>query len=581
MARRGSALITVLIMGLVLFTLLKALIILSHGNAFRAKTYQDRVLAGYALEAGVADAMMQLKTVPNWTAGFIDKELRHGPGTYSVQFAASGNTPGPDDSVNNLGGLGAVDGPRGALSVMAGSAEIIVTARVAGVTRRALVVVEGSSGSSLGTNVVASNHILMRGNVRVSGVKDLETGAAVDAGLHSNVGGSATNLIQWSPIDGDESLDIRGMVSAVSTNPAAIDLQGGSPSGGIQTGASAHNPPVVDIANKVDTASGPNPPVASGGTLNSGTYKSSGDLNVVGDLKLEPGSKLYVNGNLSVKGSISGTGEIYVKGSTEVEGDIHLTSADGVGLFSKGSVKLSGFNTSEYIDQVIASDPSIQPVAADAICYMDQIQCYFESYPTSQLLDGTQEHQDLHCMLDALTGDNGGADLIGQLITKFQSEPPSPARDATIAKLKDIDRMASVEPNWADAKTDWLSGANAQPGIIDVAMHEADPALLQEVLTKFCASSSGDIGKVFFQGTIYTDGYIYANSDVSVVGAVFATGNNTSVLDATIDGQLVSRGDIFMNRDVSLILNEKAIEALSGPISGGTGSVKLKSWIEI
>lgn len=580
MRKRGSALVAVLIMGLVLFTLLKALIILSHGNAFRAMTYQNRVLAGYALEAGVADAMTQLKSTPGWTAGFSDKPLRNGHGTYTVEFAPASATPGPTDSVNNLTGVGVVDGPRGAATVLPGTAEIVVIAQVNGVRRQALVVVAGSSGSTLSNDMIAAHNILMRGNVKVDGIADLETGAAVDAGLHSQVGGGASNTVVWAPILGTEILEVAGTVSSVSTNPAAVDLASGAPAGGIQLGAAMQAAPNIDIAARIDGATGTAPTVAGGGTLTSGNWKISGDLNVVGDLVLEPGSKLYVDGNLNVLGSISGTGEIYVKGNTKLEGDIRLTSADGVGLFSKGSVELSGFNTAAYMSNVLASDPGAQSVADAAMASLAEVQCLFDTNNTSQLLEGNAEHDLLHDELDRLTGSAGGEDLLGQMIDKFQSEPPGPSRDAVIAKLQDLKRMASEETG-NDPVPDWYSGANQEPGVIENAMHQGDPALLREVLTCFTQSSTEDLGNTFFQGTVYTDGYLYASNSVTVVGAVYATGRNTTITPVTIDGQIVERGDIFLNRDVRLTMNQKAVEALGGPVTVSGGSLSLKSWLEL
>ncbi|MEW6282953.1 MAG: hypothetical protein AB1758_30350, partial [Candidatus Eremiobacterota bacterium] len=569
-----------LLMALVLFTLLKALIVISHGNAFRSKAYQDRVSAGYALEAAVADAMAQLELNPAWTVGFDSKKLLHASGTYTVRFVDPAVvTPGPDDSVNNLAGTGTVAGPRGPNSVPAGCVDMVVIAHAGGVERRAEVFLTGSSTSTVTAGILASNRIMMQGNVDVRGITDLETGLSTDVNLHSNAPGSAADVVTWKPIDATDTATIQGTVSATSTSAAAVSAAGALISGGIRINEPAKPAPTVDIAGTISANSGmPNPGLPGTGskTLTAGSYYVAGNVSMQGDLDLK-GAKLYVNGDLNINGSLSGEGEVYAAGKTTLKGDVNLTSENGVALYSKGSVELSGFDGTEYLEAFCAGDPQAAALATEARTALTNLQNLVATTPITDIYDCGYAHDTFDALIDELGGWDSGAsstgnyDVLGKLADRLEAAQPtpSPTRDFVLGKLRDLRRLCADETG-NDPERDWRDGTNQEPGVLLCSSH-SDMQVFEEVLAAVSQYDCDKLGSTIFQGSIYTNGYIYASNDVTVVGAVYSTSDGTQP-GATLDGTDVKPGDIFLNQGVRLTLNEKTIQDLgggAGPITTG------------
>ncbi len=577
--KRGSALATVLIAGLVLFTLAKALIIISHGSAFSSRNYQDRVACGYALEAGVADAMSCLAANVDWMAGFTDKPLLHGPGTYSVKFAATGVTPGPDESVNNIKGMGLVDGPRGAATVPAGTAEVVVIARVGGSTRKVHVYLTGTVNSSFSTGILAASRIMMSGNVAIKGISDLLTGQSASAELHANTPGNAADVVTW---DGTGTAAINGRVSARSTHGNAVNLSGVTPSGGVSTNAGDKVAPTIDILGTVSANSGqPNPglnPVGSS-QVSPGEYYVTGPITINGDVNLE-GAKVYINGDVTINGSLSGSGELYVTGKTTLKGDTTLTGADGVALFSHGSVELSGFDGNNYLQAVLSSSPTAQVEFNNTVQALTQLQNLVATKAPSDLFDSGPGHDQLDSYLNDLGGwdvnNDGAAWRLADHIETTQ--PTGPTRDFMVMRLRDLARFGSEEQNW-DPEKHWQAGDHRHDGIMLYASH-VDVCLLEEVMTAVKQFNVNKMGSSVFQGSIYSNGYVYANSDVTVVGAIIATGNNGAA-GGTVDGQSVNPGDIVLKKGVDLTINQETIDKFGGSTASGSSVIKLKSWLEM
>lgn len=577
-SRKGSALATVLLASLALFTLLKVLIIVSHGSGFRSRTHQDRLLAGYAMEAGAADAISHLNDFSGWVVGFEHQKMPHCEAWYSLHFAPSGSSPGPLDSVNNLGGTAPVDGPRGPATVPPGCADLVVIAGAGAIERRCLVFVTSNLSQSFSTGLLSSNRILMSGDVDVSGITDLETGQSVNADLHSNKPGTDTGVIQW---DGTGSCNIQGKVSATSNSAGAIQMPGANIVGGTQTNAAAKPAPAVDIPALIAANSGQTPltvPPVGSATVSAGTYYINGDLSIDGDLLLQ-GAEIYVTGNVRVNGSLGGSGKIYSNGQTRLQGDTQLSGADGLALFSRGSVELSGFNGTEYLDAMSAADPAFAGLSSQLQNTLQQMQDMFASTPAVQMLGSGA----LHDRMETLMGDLGGAyrgnNLAGQVASLLATKPAGRTRDFMIQKMRDLQRIG--DDGNGTGQQHWEAGDHRHAGVLNEALHQADPALLKNVAAALAQYDINQLGSTFFQGTIYTNGYIYAGNDVTVVGAVVAN-DNGSQAPGMVDGQLLEPGDIVLKRSVQFTLNQQAAEALGGPgPAPATGEVRQKSWIEL
>jgi hypothetical protein len=578
--RTGSALATVLLASLALFTLLKVLIIVSHSSGYRSRTYQDRVLAGYALEAGVADAIWQLNKSSGWVAGFDHERMPSAEGWYSVQFVPAGSTPRPLQSVNNMLGTTPADGPRGPATVPPGTADIVVRAGNGAIERRCLVHLTGKASQSFSTGLLSSNRILMSGDVDVSGITDLESGQAVNADLHSNKAGSAHDVIQW---DGSGACNIQGTVSATSNASAAIRMTGANVAGGTRVAVAAKPAPSVDIPGLIAANSGQAalaiPPVGSV-SVPAGTYYVDGDLTLDGDMLLD-GAEIYVSGNVRVNGSLGGSGKIYAKGSTRLQGDTQISGAQGLALYSQGSVELTGFDGTEYLEAVERSDPAVATLLPELRTLLQEGQAILQSVTPEDLKEGAPRHNEFCDALGKLGGAYGGKNVAGQLAAALEAQPPGRTRDFMVGKMRDLEKLgADVDPN-GDPVPHWQAGDHQHTGIMDRAMHSGDEALLQELMAVMGQYDVNKLGSTYFQGTIYTNGYIYAGQDVTLIGAVVANDNGTQA-PAVVDTQIVEPGDIVLKRKVQFTLNQQAAEALGGPGPAPTaGQVRVKSWLEL
>ena len=107
--RRGLALVTVLLITIPLVMMLTAALSLVGHGTFTSLTYQDRMEAFYAAEAGVVYAIEQLEAQGNtWQPSSVTVEMPNGRCSFELGFSPS---------VNNLENPTAVDGPRGAGTV--------------------------------------------------------------------------------------------------------------------------------------------------------------------------------------------------------------------------------------------------------------------------------------------------------------------------------------------------------------------------------------------------------------------------------------------------------------------------------
>ena len=353
-SKRGLALITVLLFTVPLVMMLTAALRLVGYGTFTSLTYQDRMEAFYAAEAGVVFALEQLEAQgASYTPGDVQVDLPNGRSRFQYGF-------GP--SVNNLGGSTSVSGPRGSATVPADSVDLIVTGRSGAAERKVEVIIKRRGSIDIDNAIFGGGRIRAIGNVSVLGVRDIYDYTKVDAGIHSNYEPNVADVIRYDGAGTSLTKGIYGDLTSVSSNPSAITVTGaGSVYGDSLTGQPKR--PVKDfdvlgIINRHSTGAAVPPvdPVTGTVTLSGGDYYHSGDLTIVGEINLD-GSNLYVRGKLDVQGGIRGVGSVYAGGDTKIRGDSNLryssfeeaTTGDidpdeGIGLFSAGDIRLEGYD---------------------------------------------------------------------------------------------------------------------------------------------------------------------------------------------------------------------------------------------
>jgi hypothetical protein len=232
-----------------------------------------------------------------------------------------------------------------------------------------LATVSRRSPSEVFPGLVASGKIALRGNVAVNGIGDLVSGTAVDAGIYSGQTATGTDLVSWKPNNAGDRAIVDGEVGVGSVDPDTMNF-GSDPTAysvkNFKTEVTGLDPVFPDIESKVaGQSSHPAPPLQPFGTtvISSGEYYHSGNINLNGDVILDGGT-LYVDGNLEVNGSIKGEGALYVTGDTSFFGDAAITAKQEslVVVYSKGDVRLSGFDGTAYIEAAAAADPQSQGV---------------------------------------------------------------------------------------------------------------------------------------------------------------------------------------------------------------------------
>ncbi|MBI3924730.1 MAG: hypothetical protein HY319_04255 [Armatimonadetes bacterium] len=596
---RGIALVLVLLVGLVMITLLKSLVISSRHGVFRALDEQDRCASLYLVEAALADALTRLEDDPAWIEGFDAKPMPRQRGTYSLVFHSGGGPPAAGESVNNLTGPEAVDGSQGEDSVPPYTAELLVRVQVGKVDRTVAVVVGRGEPPIYPSAMMASRNVVLRGDVDIDGVKSLSTYEPTPAGIHSNRPDDTAPIIQWQGEDG-ESARISGEVSVVSPHPGAIDF-GSDPGsfeveGGFTGGASAKVIPDQDIGAIVAAnRSHPKPTVVPLGTtqLLAGKYFQDGNMAIEGDLALD-NTSLYVEGNLVVNGSISGTGSIYCTGETHFKGDsrVHTTNDNGVAVFSQGSVYLEGFDGTEYLETMAANDDQARLYLKDIRSTLQDLQNLFGSSAPDELVRGGSKAIPPDLMRTVL-GKNTDAiptwqdrtrDATGKLAAKLEASPPGETRDFLLTRLDtmqhvfaDDDGTSNNLPPLPQVIPDWEAGTYQEYGYLDAILWDRRTDLVPRLTNLIGVLDYDHLGTSHFQGILYSNGFIHASHDVSVVGALWVNDNRTQG-PQTVNGRELMPGDIYLEKGVSLTLNEEYVK--SGGGYNGAAPLAVRSWVE-
>lgn len=544
--RRGIALITTLMMTGLLALMITSVVRAVHGGTSITKNYHDQVAALYVAEAGLADVMSRLEIDGTWVDGFNKERMPHRPGTYTVRFNTSGTDFEPWHSVNNIAGLTAADGPRGPGSVAPGTAYVVVVARVGAVDRQLEAFLNSTGVINVEYPLMTSRTIDLRGEVEITGLKNLRSYERVAAGIHSNGRGhDGEPTIKWRKRHwGDEAL-ITGKVSAVHSGSDAIDF--GNDPDDYDVGAFEDNaarrafPQLGNIEFAVAQKSSAAPPVLEpGGTtsLAAGEFYSGGTLDVQGDLVLN-GSDLYIDGDLNVNGGISGSGAVWVSGTVNFKGDSTLRSSGKAALMSRKGVNLIGFDGNEYMEDFADSDPEVEALWEATRTALGTLQDEMESGEPETLVGsgGTLdllarelgEHPENLPPIDPPTTPEDvlvGGDYLGKLVERLEARSESSARDFMIDKLNGYRSFfsATEDTEDADVAEQFDDDPWTRPGAFDAVIDSGRADLIAPLLTQVSSVSYDKLGSSYFQGIIYTNGHVFAANNVTALGSIMADG---------------------------------------------------------
>lgn len=586
---RGLALVTVLLFTVVLFMMVLALFRAVQGDLLVSQNFRDQNGATFLAEAGVMAAVAELEADPTWTQGFQNKSIPGVPGTYTVTFNTSGTGFSPLHSVNNSDGSTGTN-YRGDGMVPAGYASIICTARV-GTQSRTLEALVHLGGGLYGADsaLVSSGRISMRGDITVDGRVAIGDATRVPGDVQSDLNDSGDNLITY---DGTGVASFDGKVASVGSAATAIDLQGVSPTDGIQTGASAKNAPDVNILGKISSNSGaPAVVVGATGTTTLSPINGASKLYHNGDLVISDGDlvlngvELYVNGNVDITGSITGDGTLYVGGKTTFQGDARILAAtpDKVGLFSEGDVKLTGFDGTAYMDELAAGgkiDASAWQQLGDSIedYYLQLSAPTAPVFAQGSFIDRLSQEISIDSGLP-VTAAGRQHDVTRKLLTQLGSLPNSHQKRQMTKKLTEIRNIffshtnGDPEENAALAN---LAQGRLVAGAFDAAIDNGQIQFLPYMKSYVENIDYNHLGSAYFQGLVFTHGSFYADSEVTILGALVAK-DNGSQQPSEVNGEELNPGDVVLATDTRL----RYIEEFFKPADGEAGSngAKVALWV--
>lgn len=590
---RGLALVTVLLFSVVLLMMVIALYRAVQGELFVSQNFRDLNAATFLAEAGVMEAVAELEADPAWTEGFENRTVVGVPGTFTVVFNTSGSSFSPHESVNNSDGSTG-DNYRGIGMVPPGYVSVVCTAQVGTQSRTLEALVHlGGDVYPADSALVSSGKIDMRGDIAVDGRAAIGDPTRVAGDVHSDLSDPGDGIITY---DGSGTASFDGLVATVGAAAAAVDLAGALPTGGVQTGASAKNPPDVNILAKIAANAGA--PAASvnatGTTALSPVGESTklfynGDLVITdGDLVLN-GVELYVNGSVNITGSITGDGTLYVGGKTTFQGDARILAAtpDKVGLFSEGDVMLTGFDGTAYMNG-LAAEGKIDGKAWEQLG--DSISDYHQklSGPTAESLFGPSgifdqlSHElSWFSVGSSLPTTVAGRqhDVTGKLLSQLSTLPSGPQQRQIIKKLTQLREIFWSHGNGSSAENNAL--ANLQQGRLvegafDAAIDQGKTEFLPYMKSYVENIDYEHLGTAYFQGLVFTHGSFYADSEVTILGALVAK-NNGSQPPSEVNGESLEPGDVVLATDTRLRYIEDFFKAKDGETSARGAKIAL--WV--
>lgn len=583
---RGFALISVSLLTVILMLMVIALYLTARGGLFSSLNHERHTAALYVAEAGLADSIEALEAASFVDPGNLSGVLSSG-GRWDVVFK-SGPPFSQFDSVNNLTGSGSAESYRGANTVPPYSALIVVRARLGGVERVVEgIITRGGGGGDYEYAMLASGTIRMQGDVLVDGVTGLDDPTAVPGKIHTNA--TSSTPVEWL---GGGNINISGSVSAQG---GVVDLQGYVPGGGISPAGTLASFPSVDVPSEIAAkTSSPAPTITPFGTttLTSGDYYHSGDLTVDGDIDLQ-GGNLYVDGQLNVNGSIKGEGAVYVAGDTSFKGDAAVLgdSANNVSLYSQGNISLSGFDGDAYLESLAAADAPANKYWNDAKLTVAEMQTLLgnPSYVPTDFLTGSQNGP-LDVLRRTLGQTMPGAvvpgrqlNTLGELSGRIAAQPPGPSRDFLVKKVESLRRFFQpgdeLPGGDAQAYTNWAGGLYDVGGTLDFMLDNGTTpqaaSVFPAMVTYVNAIDYDHLGSAYFRGRLYTNGYLYASDDITVLGSITVDG--TPGPGTTLpNGVTAYPGDVVLDDDSRITYVEDFHSGLA-TLPGSTLSVE--TWI--
>ncbi|MEQ8186491.1 MAG: hypothetical protein ABRQ39_00850 [Candidatus Eremiobacterota bacterium] len=391
----GMALITILLMMVILVMLTVTLITINSNNLLYTLNYNSRVSALMAAESGVAYAIYELQSDPNWCPAEISKKCSNG--NFRIYFKP-GTTVTDYYSVNNLNGEGLVSGYNEPNGVPPHTVNLIVTGQTGSTVRRIRVLLGRANisegGRCSGTaNVYADKFVIQRATT----AKDTSQGGSFHSNYRNPSDPNETSISAYDMLKGSTQVNAYGgVVSACG----GIDIRDSDVNTmGTQLRPKVEPKPIpdVDIKELVLSKSGKNP--VSGGTYrltqttkggqfqlmnesgvpvtipytyidqDTGQLVFTKDVYFNSDVKFEFPMKdaryatagvrlektggvypsLYVNGSNTdtnsfwVMGKVEGNGSIYNTGSTKfiMETDLVASEETGTELLSEGDINIS------------------------------------------------------------------------------------------------------------------------------------------------------------------------------------------------------------------------------------------------
>ena len=589
---RAIALISVLLFSVLLLVLTLTVVRGSGIQSQGATGHAQSASAAYLAEAGLARAISTLQATPGWTTGFQHQPSRWGQGTYHLRFGA-GPTFQTEDSVNNLLGAVAADGPKGPGTVPPHCALLVVSGQCGMVRRNLEALVGPRTLQSVGGPLLAQGPIHLEGNNLMDGIETYG-GAQVQVQVHSNFAGQAgLPTIFWQALQATDRLTVAGNLTAVDQRPpgAVFSLNGTYSVAGQLSSQAEIAAPDINIPAQVASHSGAPPATLSGGTtvLGPGDHYLSGDTSYAGNIVLSQGANLYVGGDLDLTGSVTGTGSVFSSGNVSLAGSAQVSSGNRVALAAQGNVTLQGFDGNKYLRSLpggaaIVNDiKRVQQEMDTLLANPSMTPDYPMSWPgmPSPLPGWAQPGQVLGNWgaLDRLNSALGGEsadeapyfsdvapDRVGALISLVNAQPATSQKTFVLSQLGALKTATRWNAplttlNKEQRRDQFLAAPSLdQPLVFDGlfdTLGELGPAQQLEGLQKardlFSNFSIDRLGDAHFEGVIYARGSIVARNEINVRGGLVAAGDDQSKVRFESGSNLTYIKDFFGRSEEAVV----------------------------
>lgn len=578
---------TVLLFSTVLAMLVGSLLLALRHDRFRTMGYSDEIAAIYVAEAGVADVVDRLMDDPNFDTDLVDIPVDGRPGTYTVEWEDPASV-GPENSVNNLQGGGPVDGPRGANTVPRNSAELVVRATVGNVTKTTQLIVLAPVDPNDATPMAATGNIYLKGDIAVDSIDGLLSGYVSGGKLvHSN---NRPGTVQWQKETSGDRAYFDGDVTCSCSQTTAVDMQGTLGSDYFLDNAQRAVPTIdiggIDVAAAVNDQTGHSSPSfnpTGPTTLPAGDYYLSGNVTLPFDLILEDGANLFISGDLTVDGAVKGQGKVMVDGDVDMRGDSFITANDDhfVSMMASGDLTIAGFNGDDRLEQLAASDPGLAAQLSQLDGLLSDYQAAIDSGDTTGA----------RTAMEAL-GEGSGGQLFEQIKAGVAADPTNDrTKDFLYQKM---DKLSDFFGNYESVtgsttiSTDSMDGSTTG-GLVDFALRRSDTNLQKITSTVSGQINRKELGYSHFRGVLYSSGTLTVEDGVSILGAALANdGTGGGTFDnflVPVDGSTYepsgripgARGVLKMEGGNRLTV-DRAL--MAGGVGGGSGKVRIASWIK-